>query len=315
MFTFLDPSIYGVHYEPLTPMHGDTPAVFPSRFNPPPGVYVISTTTLQGIPLADPEMFDWFRHRDPDARIAHVMHLYRVVARPEPGQWVAQCFDPVAPLPPDVINEGFGRQDLRRAYFDCNQSWLLPDGGAEPGWYVLAQQAIDQDDGFIDEHLVAHGLVFEQRRPGALPPFRVYESTAPSMVPAQPSVGSVQIGALDFLGHTPIQGQDERTVEIWTYWRVRALPDRPLSLMLHLTGPDGASPLVADGLGVPLDNWQVGDLFLQRHRFVLPAEAPAGVYTLYTGAYWLDSLDRWPVVRDGETMGDRLPLPTVMVER
>jgi hypothetical protein len=58
----------------------------------------------------------------------------------------------------------------------------------------------------------------------------------------------------------------------------------------------------------------VGDLFLQRHLFLLPAEAPAGVYTLYTGAYWLDSLERWPVVQDGETIGDRLPLPTVMVE-
>jgi hypothetical protein len=273
MFTFLDPAIYGVRYEPLTPMHGDTPAVFPSRFNPPPGVYVISTTTLQGIPLADPEMFDWFRHRGPDARIAHVMHLYRVVASPEPGRWVAQCFDPVAPLPPDVINEGFGRQDLRRAYFDCNQSWLLPDGGATPGWYALAQQAADQDDGFIGEQLSAHDLVFEQRRPGALPPFKVFEATAPSIMPALPSANSVQVGDLDFLGHTPVQRQDEPTVEIWTYWRVRARPDRPLSLMLHLTGSDG-SPLVADGLGVPVDNWQVGDLFLQRHLFLLPAEAP-----------------------------------------
>ncbi|MCS7179406.1 MAG: glycosyltransferase family 39 protein, partial [Anaerolineae bacterium] len=49
-----DPAIYGVRYEPLTPMWGNTPPVFPSRFNPPPGDYVISATTLDGIPLVDP---------------------------------------------------------------------------------------------------------------------------------------------------------------------------------------------------------------------------------------------------------------------
>ncbi len=82
MFTFIDPAVYGVCYEALTPMRGDTPAIFPSRFNPPPGDYVISATTLDGIPLADPEMFDWFRRRKPDAIIGHVMFYYRV----EPAQ-------------------------------------------------------------------------------------------------------------------------------------------------------------------------------------------------------------------------------------
>ncbi len=46
---------------------------------------MISTTTLQGIFTADPEMYDWFRHREPDARIGHVMLLYRIPEPEEPG--------------------------------------------------------------------------------------------------------------------------------------------------------------------------------------------------------------------------------------
>ncbi|MEA3341058.1 MAG: hypothetical protein U9R15_13930, partial [Chloroflexota bacterium] len=95
-FIFYDPAIYGVEYEPLTPLRGDTPAVFPSRLNPPPGDYVISATTLDGIPLVDPEMYDWFRKREPDAKIGHALFYYRVPPRdPAPG-WLAQCTAPAA---------------------------------------------------------------------------------------------------------------------------------------------------------------------------------------------------------------------------
>ena len=62
--------------------------------------------------------------------------------------------------------------------------------------------------------------------------------------------------------------------------------------MLHLIGPGGTPVVVGDGLGVPLESWQVGDVLVQRHRLTLPQDAPIGDYTLYTGAYWLDTLER-----------------------
>jgi hypothetical protein len=95
---------YAINLDPLPPLHA-APGVLPTRFNPPPGVYVISTTTLQGIFTADPEMYDWFRHREPDARIGHVMLLYRIPEPEEPGNWVAQCLKPVAPLPRGYCRE------------------------------------------------------------------------------------------------------------------------------------------------------------------------------------------------------------------
>jgi len=94
---------------------------------------------------------------------------------------------------------------------------------------------------------------------------------------------------------------------------VEALPERPLSLMLHLIGPEGAPAVVGDGLGAPVEGWQVGDVIVQRHRLALPPDAPAGDYDLYTGAYWLDTMERWPVRVEGGADGDRIVLPPVPV--
>jgi hypothetical protein len=330
MFTFLDPAIYGVRYQPMTPMHGNTPAVFPSRFNPPPGDYVISTTTLQGIPLADPEMFDWFRRRTPDARIAHAMFYYHVPELTTSGAWVAQCFVPVAPLSSQAIDYGFGDIDLRRIYFDCTQSWVIPAGGqaleqhkdtdGPLRWYIFHQDVVHNADPFIQTWLTPLRLSYEQTRRTTEPPFAIYEATSILVSPTQPISGSVHVGSLTFLGHTQstqlrdIPAFQSTGLEIWTYWRVDAVPDRPLSLMLHLVGPAGTPAIVGDGLGVPVENWQVGDVIVQRHRLQMPPDAPHGEYALYAGAYWADTLERWQVFQGELATGDQLLLSPVQVQ-
>jgi hypothetical protein len=310
---------YGLQVEPLPPLH-DAPGVLPARFNPPPGVYAISTTTLQGIFTADPEMYDWFRRREPDARIGHVLFLYRVPEPREPGTWVAQCIVPTAPLPPEVIAEGFGIPDLRRAYFDCTQSWLVPGGGASPGWYVLFRDTAHNQDTFIETQLDATRLSFEQTQSKALPPFSIFETTTLPARPDQPAQSQVRVGDLTFLGHTVLRQQSgtvdgaEEQIEVWTFWHIEAVPQRPLSLMLHMIGPGGTPAVVGDGLGVPLDNWQSGDIIVQRHHLVLPPDAPAGDYALYSGAYWLDNLERWAVEIEGQPAGDRVMLPSIHID-
>lgn len=305
---------YGIEFDPLPPLHA-APGVLPARFNPPPGVYVISTTTLQGIFTADPEMYDWFRHREPDARIGHVMFVYRVAEPADPFGWVAQCLVPVVPLPPEVVVEGFGRQDVRRVSFDCTQSWLIPQGGQSPGWYVLFRDTALSEDVFIQAHLAPTRLSFQQTRSGWLPPFAIYEAAAIPVEPAHSPAASVHVGGLTFLGHTisrlPAWAGD--VVEVWTFWRVETRPERPLSLMLHLVGPGGVPAVVGDGLGVPVDNWQIGDVIIQRHLLPLPADAPPGEYTLATGAYWLDTMERWTVQVEGEPESDQVLLPPVPV--
>jgi len=71
-------------------------------------------------------------------------------------------------------------------------------------------------------------------------------------------------------------------------------------------GADGIPVAVGDGLGVPIEQWQAEDIIIQRHILSPAPDAPPGPYWLQTGAYWLDTLERWAI--EGPLPGDRLLL-------
>jgi hypothetical protein len=342
-FIFYDPAIYGVIYEPLTPMRGDTPAIFPSRFNPSPGDYVISATTLDGIPLADPEMYDWFRKRAPDARIGHVLFYYHIPPQEPAPSWLAQCTVPVAPLTPEIATEGFGRDDLRLAYYDCTQGWLYPSGGRLAGWYAFFRGA-ETDVDFARAHREPARLAYEQRLPRGVPSFAIDEwlsgpstnpieklqsnpvTVAPSDWPPEQAEREGKraapplslSGPLEFLGYqlqaeTTLPGE---TLEVWTYWSVTAVPDHLLSLMGHLLDGEGRAVAVADGLSVPVESWVVNDVIVQRHVLEIPPDLAPGSYWLQSGAYAIMDLRRLDVLIKGQPVGDRIVLsPVQVVER
>lgn len=321
-YTINDPRAYGLDYTPLPPWP-DAPPVLPRRFDPAPGVYAISTTQLQGVVVADPEMFDYFRRIEPVARIGHAMFVYEVQPHPA-ADWVAQCTVPVAPLPFEAIAEGVGRDDLRLAYFDCGQSWLYP---AASGWYALSREYGD----WGLAHARAGRLAYEQTRPSAAPPFAVYEwfaldplkgldpisvYAAPSDWPPQqaraegaPLPTPVAVGnELEFLGYVAEddRAQSGQAMAVQTYWRVLESPEQPLSLMAHLLGEDGVPIAVGDGLGVQIDQLQAGDVVVQRHVFEIPSATAPGAYWLQVGAYTLPDVQRLPILAPDAVAGDRL---------
>jgi hypothetical protein len=313
-YTYTDPAWYGIAYHALAPMRG-APPVFPSRFDPAPGVYVIGATTLQGVMMAEPDNYEGFRHRQPTARVGHALFVYDVQPRAQAPTWVAQCTAPVAPLDAETITEGFGRSDLRLAYFDCAQSWLLPGGEQSPGWYVLHRDAPLAGDRFVNQWLGHAQLSYEQRENRESPAFSIYEQSSVSLGTACAAAPVALDGPLSFRGYAASKPtvRPGDTLEVETCWQVTALPQRPLSLMLHLVAPDG-KPIVADGLGVPIEQWQVGDVIVQRHRLALPSNMPAGQHQLLAGAYWLDNLQSWPI-RSGDQIGtDTLALSSIAVE-
>ena len=315
-YTYADPSLYAVPYQPIAPSPG-APPVLPSRFNPAPGIYAIGATTLQGVMVADPDIYDWFRHQEPVSRPGTALFVYRVEASDEPPTWLAQCTVPVIPLSTEAAEEGFGQRELRMAYFDCTSAWLYPGGGESPGWYALFRDTARSDDTFVQNNLEMSRLSYEQRRAGALPSFSIFEKPSDRILPPSIVGFEAQVGDLAFLGHAsdasfPVQpGQ---TVEVVTWWQVTVRPERPLSLMLHLVGPGGSPRLVADGLGVPVEQWQVGDVIAQRHQVEIPTSAPPGEYQLLTGAYWLDSLERWPILSGDQSGADTLILSPITVQ-
>jgi hypothetical protein len=319
-FTWIDPGAYGIHYTPLFPGHG-TESYMPRRYDPAPGVYAISATTLQGIALKehDPDLYEWFRHRVPDAQPGYGLLVYEVRPHDPPATWLAQCSVPVAPFDDTAIREGFGRDDLRRVTFDCTQAWILPGAGQTHGWYALYHETWAEAAPFVRARLAPTRLSYEQARSTLVTAFTLFEwqgiEDASEVVPplsvvaapigwppAQAEVAGemrttpVELGeTLSLLHYEVVETPKDGVLEVWTTWLIRDVPTRPLSLIGHLLGADERPVAVSDGLGVEPSQWQPGDVIVQRHAFTLPPELAAGTYWLQTGAYWLDTLDRLPV--------------------
>ncbi|MCX7856184.1 MAG: hypothetical protein N2556_09500, partial [Anaerolineae bacterium] len=268
------PEVYGVSVDFLPP---DWRAVPFTPLDPAPGVYAIGATVLQGVYTQDVNTYAWFRARQPLARLGYALFLYRVEFRPAP-RWAVLCTDTAAALSPDALRSGLGRPDLRVVYVDCAQTWVSLAPGP-PGVLALSPEAGTPPGATLD---------VPARRADGRPLYNLYRlETAPA--PEHPLAAALD-GPLDFVGYSVFRdrGQAGETVELWTFWRVKEAPTRPLSLMGHLLGPDGIPLAVADGMGFPPEFWQSGDLLIQRHRLSIPTDAPPGEYTLATGAYWLE---------------------------
>lgn len=333
-FVFYDPAIYGLEYTPLTPMHGNTPAVFPSRFAPPPGQYAISLTSLDGIPLADNEMYDWFRWRMPDDKIANSIHYYDVLPEETATYWVAQCTDPVLPLDDDDIIAGFGDREVRRYIpFDCTQTWIIPPLQQGSGVYILHGVHLENNlatklhfnqpesnDVFIDAYLKSTQINYQQRQYRENPAFGIYRSQtsansyspetqavwiapaeSPPLQPADRVSANTPVeflGPLDFLG---VHHYTKNSVlEVETWWRVNGTiaDTNALSIMAHILNESGENIGVADGLGISPDVWSPGDVIIQRHRFTLDNPSSKDAILFRTGLYWLASGDRMTLSRD-----------------
>jgi hypothetical protein len=77
------PEAYGIDHQLLPGVpHGFNLWQEPpfDRHQPEPGVYAISVTNLVGAVLPDPDLYAWFRQRDPDHRIGYSIFIYRVPA-------------------------------------------------------------------------------------------------------------------------------------------------------------------------------------------------------------------------------------------
>jgi len=291
------PEHYGIEYDPL-PMSLHSSSLDFSPFNPKPGVYAISASNLQL--LEDPDVFDWFRRRQPTAKVGYSIFIYDVVDQLE-GQWAAVCYAPIPALEADQIRDALGNPDLRMAYFDCRSSWVYPAGTA-PGWYFIPGAT----DGptVVSKYCDDTPIVFHGRRTSKRRGLTVYwgegaESQPIRLAALEGSDSQPRFaGVARFLGYEyeldPVELAPGGTVILRTYWEVLNQPDFPLSVMAHLVDDQGTLVAIADGLSCPVENWQKGDIFAQTHFFTLPSDSPTSPlpYSFNVGLYRLDTMER-----------------------
>jgi hypothetical protein len=293
------PRVYGIQADFLPP---DPRAVPFAPFDPAPGVYAIGATVLQGAYTPDVNTYAWFRSHEPVARLGHALFVYDVPPRPSPT-WAVVCADLASLLSSEAVRTKFDNPDLRVIWPNCEQSWVY-SVDEEPGGYVLSPST---------ETPPGATLEAATRQPDGNPLYDVYRISE-QPIPGHSAEGITLDGPLTFLGYQVDTNtvRPGNTVELHTFWKVDEIPGRPLSLMAHMLGPDGVPVAVGDGLGLSVDQWQPGDLIVQRHQLPVPEGTAVGEYRLQTGAYWLDTMDRWPVHLADGSSSDRLIVDEVV---
>ena len=281
------PQAYGINADFLPP---DPRAVAFTPWRPAPGLYVIGATVLQGPYAPDANFYAWFRSREPAERLGHALFLYQVEAEEAPA-WAVLCAE--AGLAPETVRANLGLPTLRVIQPDCAAAEVYPQGMG------LRVSAAAPAVGTLDFTLTA-----ASGTPGA----SVYRQAA-APAPTHPYPMSTQ-GPLDFVGYDVLTLPEAAGtgLEVHAYWRVKERPERPLSLMAHLVAPDGSTAGVGDGMCFPIDQWQEGDLLIQRHTLLstlgvlstpgVLGSTPGGGYALRFGGYWLDTMERW-AIEDG----------------
>lgn len=110
------------------------------------------------------------------------------------------------------------------------------------------------------------------------------------------------------------------TLAVSLLWRPHAPLDVDYKFFLALLTPDEQVLALRDGMpgnwSRPTTQWQPEELVTDRWGMELAPDAPAGVYTLYVGAYHPATGDRLPLqTASGENLGDMLPLTEIEITR
>ena len=105
-------------------------------------------------------------------------------------------------------------------------------------------------------------------------------------------------------------------LDLKVYWEAQAPLERDYTVFTQLLDSSGAMVGGHDSqpLGgyFPTSEWPVGEIVTDVVRLSLPAELPPGVYTLVTGMYLLETLERLPV---SGRQGDQVTLTTVEIQQ
>ncbi|MDY7041024.1 MAG: glycosyltransferase family 39 protein, partial [Chloroflexota bacterium] len=310
---------------------------------PAPGVYAISATNLQGVYFSDPDLFAWFRERQPVAKIGYSIFIYEVGSQGEAAAESVVCLSGVRlnELDSEARTLTVDKGAVRLKWFDHQTSFLLPTEGQRASYVVpevfhfspdLRQRFhrdseplyVSQDESYTVYHLASRSALTEKlasvQRDSAIywsPAVEfVPETIQESLHPLTPPVNfnhQVAFLGYEYVSETlPIAPQG--TLELLTYWQVLKPATPPLSIFVHLLDAHSAVVGAYDGLSVSPASWEPGDIFIQLHSLSIAPDVPSGEYQVELGFYSPDTMQRLLILQAGEAVADRLLLSPVRVQ-
>jgi hypothetical protein len=283
------PEAYPLSFHPLPGFWrfgGEAAAYGYNPLTPAPGLYAISATNLQGVKLADRDLYAWFRDRTPDGHVGHSILLYRVASTPQATERVVLG----VPLGQLAAEE---RDLLRRAYsvrqYDPNTGLIVPANARSRGG--VTYYASPQPPSMADVVRQGPGYTLARLPEGPFPP-----------LPLRPPTNARFDHVRPLSADLSVEGQ---ALTVTVRWRVDKPPHRAATSFAHLLDAHGAYLAGWDGLTAPATCWQAGDWIEQRYAIPLPQELPPGVYPVEVGWYDAETGRRWRFTMDGAVVGDR----------
>jgi 4-amino-4-deoxy-L-arabinose transferase-like glycosyltransferase len=299
-----------------------------NSFHPAPGLYAISATNLQGLWLADGDVFERFRSQEPVTRIGHSILVYEVATPLEQASPTCISGLELGDLDAETIAHSLGRGPGWIKWFDHNASFILPGQGEIA--YVLPALPLgfapDWQDFFHAQAVAAHT---QDEKPGqrAATVYALGRASADAMLEAIRA--SVTPGVLDtpvvfdhglqLLGYRLLSDSEVApgaVVELVTVWRAAAeMPPvmGDLNTFVHLLDAGGQLQSGEDRLDLEPLTWEAGDVLIQYHRLAVPADVASGQYQIALGLYLRSTMQRLAVYEGDKPGADRLLLQAVQV--
>ncbi len=141
-----------------------------------------------------------------------------------------------------------------------------------------------------------------------------------AVVPADTDLQPPNVAQFNFDNKMELRGYAaEHTgsiLNVTLYWRASAAMARDYTVFVHLLDANGAVVAQHDGqptdqLPMPTGTWQPGETLRDRHAVTLPADLPPGEYQLRVGVYFLPTMARLPVLKNGAAASDSVLLGSV----
>ena len=257
----------------------------------PPGWYAISATSLQlGLVYSHWNEYAPFRTREPAARIGRSILVYHIdYPSAETDRAVV-----LGPVTGDLDRATLGGQPDRQLIVKWagNDAAVLDMQGSAR-YITRGGESIAGFASEVHNALLAHGQRLGSDASGQLRLWTIDArlavndvlktlETKPVFMPDGPAVKLPLKfeGGLSLVGYE-LAAEQDRPMELVTYWRVDQTPDRPLAIFAHLLAASRQIMAQRDGLNVRLSSLEAGDIILQ--HFTL--EHPAAARVLEIGLY------------------------------